>query len=66
MPGIVPHRHCIVCGKAIEPEEILCSKECREKFEKEKKKTEKLHDNNVCRLNCSVYPHDILRLAENI
>uniref|UniRef100_A0A7C4WJ93 DUF2116 family Zn-ribbon domain-containing protein n=1 Tax=Geoglobus ahangari TaxID=113653 RepID=A0A7C4WJ93_9EURY len=38
MPGIVPHRHCIVCGKAIEPEEILCSKECREKFEKEKKK----------------------------
>ena len=38
MPGIIPHRHCIVCGKAIEPEEMFCSKECREKYERERKK----------------------------
>jgi len=38
MPGIIPHRHCIVCGKAIEPEEIFCSKECKEKYDKERRK----------------------------
>ncbi len=38
MPGIIPHRHCIVCGKAIEPEKVFCSKECEIKYEKERKK----------------------------
>jgi len=38
MPGIVPHRHCIVCGKAIEPEKTFCSDECKMEWEKEKKR----------------------------
>ena len=38
MPGIVPHRHCIVCGKAIEPEERFCSKECKEQFDRDQKR----------------------------
>lgn len=24
----VPHRHCSVCGKAVEPEAKVCSEEC--------------------------------------
>ena len=28
MPAIIPHRHCPVCGKAIEPDKTFCSKEC--------------------------------------
>ncbi|RLI84441.1 DUF2116 family Zn-ribbon domain-containing protein [Archaeoglobales archaeon] len=38
MPGIVPHRHCVICGKAIEPDEITCSEECQRTLEKERKK----------------------------
>ncbi|AGK61667.1 Uncharacterized protein containing a Zn-ribbon [Archaeoglobus sulfaticallidus PM70-1] len=38
MPGIIPHRHCVICGKAIEPEEITCSDECEETLQKEKKR----------------------------
>lgn len=38
MPGIVPHRHCIVCGKAIEPDQSFCSDDCKQIWEKERKK----------------------------
>ncbi len=38
MPGIVPHRHCIVCGKAIEPDKTFCSDECKEAWDKERKR----------------------------
>jgi predicted nucleic acid-binding Zn ribbon protein len=38
MPGIVPHRHCVICGKAIESDEVTCSDECQETLEKERKK----------------------------
>ena len=42
MPGIVPHRHCIVCGKAIEPDKTYCSKECEIEAEKERKRQRNL------------------------
>jgi len=38
MPGIIPHRHCIVCGKAIEPDKKFCSDNCQKEYEKERKK----------------------------
>ncbi len=38
MPGIIPHRHCIVCGKAIEPDKTFCSDNCQKEYEKERKK----------------------------
>ncbi len=38
MPGIVPHRHCVVCGKAIEPDQTFCSEECKQVWEKERRK----------------------------
>ncbi len=38
MPGIVPHRHCIVCGKAIEPDKTFCSDECKREWDKERKR----------------------------
>jgi predicted nucleic acid-binding Zn ribbon protein len=38
MPGIVPHRHCIVCGKAIEPDQTFCSDECKNAWEKDRKR----------------------------
>jgi len=35
MPLEIPeHRHCQMCGKAIPPNEVFCSRECKEKFEK--------------------------------
>lgn len=27
-----PHKHCIVCGRAVPPEEDFCSTECRDKY----------------------------------
>ncbi|MBO8182913.1 MAG: DUF2116 family Zn-ribbon domain-containing protein [Archaeoglobus sp.] len=38
MPGIIPHRHCVICGKAIEPDQVTCSEECQQTLEKEKRK----------------------------
>ena len=38
MPGIIPHRHCVICGKAIEPDQVTCSEECQQTLEKERKK----------------------------
>ncbi|OYT34809.1 hypothetical protein B6U96_11930 [Archaeoglobales archaeon ex4484_92] len=38
MPGIIPHRHCLVCGKAIEPDKQFCSDECEEIMKKERRR----------------------------
>ncbi len=38
MATIIPHRHCIVCGKAIEADKSFCSDECKSAWEKERKK----------------------------
>jgi len=38
MPGIIPHRHCPVCGKAIEPDKFYCSDECEQIMIKERKR----------------------------
>lgn len=42
MPGIIPHRHCPVCGKAIEPDKIYCSDECEQIMLKERKRQRNL------------------------
>ena len=41
MPGIIPHRHCIVCGKAIEPDKVFCSDDCEKEYENERKRQRK-------------------------
>jgi len=38
MPGIIPHRHCVICGKAIESEMVTCSDDCQETLDKERRK----------------------------
>ena len=37
-----PHRHCIVCGKAVPPDEDFCAQGCRDKYQTaEKSKSKK-------------------------
>lgn len=36
--NVVPHKHCVVCGKAIGPEEAYCSVECEKEMIKSRKK----------------------------
>jgi predicted nucleic acid-binding Zn ribbon protein len=38
MPGIIPHRHCVICGKAIETDKVTCSDECQQSLEKERRR----------------------------
>ncbi len=38
MPTLIPHRHCIVCGKAIEPEKSFCGDKCEKKYKDERKR----------------------------
>ncbi|MDI6639586.1 MAG: DUF2116 family Zn-ribbon domain-containing protein [Methanocellales archaeon] len=38
MVRIVPHRHCTMCGKAVEPDETLCSEECTKSFNASQKR----------------------------
>lgn len=38
MPNVEPHKHCVVCGKTVGPEEIYCSTECEEEMSKRRKK----------------------------
>ncbi|MEM4472160.1 MAG: DUF2116 family Zn-ribbon domain-containing protein [Archaeoglobaceae archaeon] len=35
---IVPHRHCVICGKAIEADKFVCGEECQNRLEKERKR----------------------------
>jgi len=35
---IVPHRHCVVCGKAIEADKFVCSEDCQDRLNKERKR----------------------------
>ncbi|MEM2924655.1 MAG: DUF2116 family Zn-ribbon domain-containing protein [Methanocellales archaeon] len=32
MVKVTPHKHCIVCGKAVDPESLYCSEECKNEF----------------------------------
>ncbi|PUA32922.1 MAG: hypothetical protein B9J98_03270 [Candidatus Terraquivivens tikiterensis] len=48
-PKIVDHRHCIVCGRAIPPDEQVCSPDCREKLELSKEKEQEDDVNNLRR-----------------
>ncbi len=32
MPEIVPHKHCVVCGNAVRPDENFCDELCESKF----------------------------------
>jgi len=34
---IEDHKHCIVCGKAIEPDKFFCSPSCEETYKKQQK-----------------------------
>lgn len=36
--SVVPHKHCVVCGKTVGPEESYCSTECEEEMIKSRKK----------------------------
>jgi predicted nucleic acid-binding Zn ribbon protein len=38
MPVIIPHRHCVICGKAIEADKVTCSDKCQQSLEKERKR----------------------------
>ncbi|VUT26615.1 MAG: hypothetical protein MOIL_01635 [Candidatus Methanolliviera sp. GoM_oil] len=38
MVKAIPHKHCYVCGKVIEPDETFCSEECRQKYESSRRK----------------------------
>jgi len=40
-PKIVDHRHCVICGKAIPPDEQTCSPDCKEKLELSREKEKK-------------------------
>ncbi|MCS7118719.1 MAG: DUF2116 family Zn-ribbon domain-containing protein [Archaeoglobaceae archaeon] len=35
---LVPHRHCVICGKAIEVDKFVCGEECQTRLERERKK----------------------------
>ncbi len=32
-PGVVPHQHCEICGKAVKPDVRFCSKPCEDQHE---------------------------------
>ncbi len=38
MPKIIPHKHCVVCGKAIEAHEVYCSDDCEKSMKDSQKK----------------------------
>jgi predicted nucleic acid-binding Zn ribbon protein len=38
MAGIVPHKHCIVCGNAIGGDESFCDEVCESKYKSAQKR----------------------------
>jgi predicted nucleic acid-binding Zn ribbon protein len=38
MTGIEPHKHCLVCGNAVRPDENFCDELCQSKFKSAQRK----------------------------
>ncbi|MEM2934015.1 MAG: DUF2116 family Zn-ribbon domain-containing protein [Methanocellales archaeon] len=38
MVKVIPHKHCLVCGKAVEVELLYCSEECEREFSKSQRR----------------------------
>jgi predicted nucleic acid-binding Zn ribbon protein len=38
MPVVVPHKHCIVCGKVVETDQVYCSDKCKMEMERERRR----------------------------
>lgn len=32
MEKVTPHRHCVICGKAVFEKEFFCSEECEKRY----------------------------------
>lgn len=42
MADIAPHKHCLVCGNAVRPEENFCDELCESKFKSAQRKQQML------------------------
>jgi predicted nucleic acid-binding Zn ribbon protein len=42
MTEIAPHKHCLVCGSAVRPEENFCDELCESKFKSAQRKQQLL------------------------
>lgn len=42
MADITPHKHCLVCGNAVRPEENFCDELCESKFKSAQRKQQML------------------------
>ncbi len=38
MTKVVPHKHCLVCGKAVDGDWLYCGDECENEFNKSQRK----------------------------
>lgn len=38
MVKVLPHKHCVVCGKAVEPDKSYCSDKCEDQLKKDQKR----------------------------
>jgi predicted nucleic acid-binding Zn ribbon protein len=38
MVKVIPHKHCVVCGKAVDVEQLYCSDECEREFGKSQRR----------------------------
>lgn len=42
MTDIMPHKHCMVCGNAVRPDENFCDELCESKFKSAQRKQQLL------------------------
>ena len=42
MTKVAPHKHCIVCGRAVEPDDSFCDELCQSKYESTQKRQKML------------------------
>lgn len=38
MVKVLPHKHCVICGKAIDTEKQVCSTECGQQLQKNQRR----------------------------
>ncbi len=38
MVKVTPHKHCLVCGKAVDEELLYCSEKCEREFSKSQRR----------------------------
>jgi predicted nucleic acid-binding Zn ribbon protein len=62
MPEIVPHKHCVVCGNSVRPDENFCDELCESRYKSAQRKQQLLFGTFVVLMALVLFLPSILKM----